>query len=67
MSEHFLNRSQIRSSLEEVRGKRVPEQVRVDAVGVETGFLSQFAEDQEGAGARQRPAPGVQEELRAMS
>jgi hypothetical protein len=67
MSEHFLNRPQICSSLEEVRGKRVPEQVRVDAVGVETGFLSQLAEDQEGAGACESPASGVQEQLRAVS
>jgi hypothetical protein len=66
MSEHFLNRSQVCSSLEQVRRKRVTEQVRVDAVGVETGFLSQFSEDQEGAGACEGTAPGVQEQLRAV-
>jgi hypothetical protein len=66
MAEHFLNRPQVCSSLEEVRRKRMPEQVRVDAVGVETGFLGQFPEDQEGARTCESPAPSVQEQLRAM-
>lgn len=66
MSEHLLNRSQVCSALEQVRGKRVPEQVRVDAERVETGFLSELAKDQEGAGARQSAASGVQEEFRAV-
>ena len=39
MSEHFLNRSQICSSLEEVGRKRVPEEVRVHPEGVETRFF----------------------------
>ena len=67
MAEHFLNRSQICSSLEEVRSKRVAEQMGVDPVGVETCFFGQFAEDQERTGPCQRPAAGVQEQLRAVA
>jgi hypothetical protein len=67
MSEHFLNRPQVRSSLEEVGGKRVPEQVRMDAVRVETGFLGQLAKDQKGARTCQRPAAGVQEQFRPVA
>jgi hypothetical protein len=63
MTEHFLNRSQICSSLEEVRRKRVPEEMRVDAQRVQSRFLSQLAEDQEGPCACQGPTSGVQEEL----
>jgi hypothetical protein len=66
MTEHFLNRSQVCSSLEKVGSKRVPEQMGVDPLGVETGFLSQFAEDQEGAGACEGSSSGVQKELRAV-
>jgi hypothetical protein len=66
MAEHFLDRPQVCSSLEQVRGKRVPEEVRMHAVRVQARFLSQFPEDQEGAGAGQRPASGVQKELRAV-
>ena len=40
--------------------------VVVDVVGVETGFLGQLAEDQEGACAREAPALRVEEELWAM-
>ena len=58
MSEHFLNGSQVCSSLEQVGSERVPQQVGVDAVGVEPGLLGQLAQDQEGAGARQRAARG---------
>jgi hypothetical protein len=66
MSEHFLNRSQVCSPLEQVRRKRMAEQVGVDPVGIEARFLSQLAQDQEGAGAGQGPAPGVQEQLRTV-
>ena len=66
MPEHFLNRSEICSSLEEVRSKRVTKQVWVNATRVEPRHLGQFAEDQEGAGAGERPAARVQEELRAV-
>lgn len=66
MPEHFLNGTEICSSLEQVGRKRVPEQVGVDPLGVEARFLGQLPEDQEGAGPGQGPAFGVQEELRAV-
>src|SRR5207248_2995097 len=52
--EHFLNRSQVCSSLEKVCGKRMAEQVRMDPARVEARFRGQPAEDQEGARARER-------------
>jgi len=64
--EHFLNRSQVCSSLEKVRRKRVAEQVRVDPARVEPCFCGQFAEDQEGARPRERAASGVQKQLGAV-
>jgi hypothetical protein len=67
MSEHFLNRSQVCSSLAKVGRKRMSEEVWMDAVGVEAGFLGQLAEDQEGARACQRPPAGVQEQLGAVA
>jgi hypothetical protein len=66
MSEHFLNGSQVCSSLEEMRSKRVAEQMRVDAAGVEARLLGELAEDQEGPGPCQGAPPGVEEELRAV-
>ena len=63
MSEHFLNGSQVCSSLEQVSRKRVAEEVGVDALGVEAGLFGQLAEDQEGARPRQSAAAGVQEQL----
>ena len=64
--EHFLNRSQVCSSLEKVCGKRMAEQVRMDPARVEARFRGQPAEDQEGARARERAASCVQEQLRAV-
>src|SRR4051812_44991368 len=48
-------------------GERVPQQMRVDATGLEAGFLRELAQDQERSGAGQRPALGVQEELRPVA
>src|SRR3954447_2735847 len=45
----------------------MPEEVRVDAVRFEPGPLGDPAQDQERARAGQRPALGVQEQLRAMA
>jgi len=61
MSEHFLNRSQVGSPLEEVCRKRVPQEVRVDAMRVEPGLLGQLAQDQERAGTCQGAPSGIQE------
>jgi hypothetical protein len=63
MSEHFLNRSQVCSSLQEVRSKRMTQQMRVNPVWVEPGLLGELPQDQERAGAGQGAAARVQEEL----
>jgi hypothetical protein len=41
MSKHFLNRPQVGASLEQVRGERVAQEVRVDALGLEPGLLGE--------------------------
>ena len=66
MSEHLLNGSEVSASLEQVGREGVAEDVGVDPGRVEASFLGQPAQDQEGAGARQGPAAGVQEQLGAM-
>src|SRR3954471_7908344 len=66
VAEHLLHRPEICAALEQVRRERVPEQVRVDALRVEAGFAGELAEDQERAGAGERAAARVQEQLRAM-
>ena len=67
MTEHLLHAPEIRATLEQVRRKRVPEQVRVDAVRLEPCFLGQAAEDEEGARPGQRAALGVEEQLRPVA
>jgi len=67
MSEHFLNRSQISASLEQVGGEGMAKDVRVHAGRVEPCLAGERAEDQERACACERPALGVQEELRAVA
>ena len=47
MAEHFLNRSEVGASLEEVGGERVAEQVRMDAARLEARGLGEAAQDQE--------------------
>ena len=63
MSEHLLNRAEVGAALEQVRGKGVAEQMRMDARGIEPGLLGPAPQDQEGAGAGERPALRVEEEL----
>ena len=67
MSKHFLNRSQISASLEQVGGEGMAKDVGVHAGRVEPGLACQRAQDQERAGAGERAALGVQEELRAVA
>jgi hypothetical protein len=52
MSEHFLNTSQVGAALEQMRRERVPEEVRVDALGLEAGALGEAPEDQKGTSPR---------------
>src|SRR2546430_14449474 len=67
VAEHLLHRAQIRPALEQVRRERVPEEMRVDAFGLEARLRRQPPEDQERPGARQRASLGVEEELRPVA
>ena len=67
MSEHLLDRPEVGAALEQVRRKRVAKQVRVHACRVEAGLLGAPLEDEERAGACERAALRVQEELGAMT
>src|SRR5436853_5574144 len=66
MAEHLLNRAQVGASLEQVRGERMAEKMGVNAGGVQPRGLGEPAQDQEGPGACQWPAAGVEEQLRAV-
>jgi hypothetical protein len=63
MAEHFLNRSEVGASLEEVSRERVAEQVRVDSLWIEARALGEPAQDQECPRPGQPAAAGVQEQL----
>jgi hypothetical protein len=63
MPEHLLDAAEVGATLEQVSCERVPEEVRVDSLGLEAGFLGQAAKDEEGAGPCERAALGVQEQL----
>ena len=63
VAEHLLDAAEVGAAFEQVRRERVAEQVGVDAAGLEAGLLGEPAQDQEGAGAGQRAALRVQEEL----
>src|SRR4051794_28072285 len=67
VSEHFLNRPQIGSALEEVGRERMAQQVRGDTLGLEARDLRETPEDEEGAGACERAALRVEEELGAVA
>src|SRR5438105_1068927 len=64
--EHLLDASEVGSALEQVGGERVAQQVRMDALGLQAGAAGEPAEDQERAGAGERAALRVQEELRPV-
>ena len=63
VAEHLLHAPQVGAALEQVRGEGVPQQVRVDALGVEPGLTRELADDQERARAGERAALRVEEEL----
>ena len=63
MAEHLLDAAEVGAALEQMRGERVAEEVGVDALGLEPCLLGEPAQDEEGAGAGQRAALRVQEEL----
>src|SRR6266536_4345532 len=63
VSEHLLHAAEVGSAFQQVGGERVPEQVGMDPLGLEPGRGREPSEDEERAGARQRPTLGVQEQL----
>src|SRR5215210_8265815 len=67
VAEHLLDAPQVGAALEEVRRERVPEQVGVDALGLETGLGGEPSQDQEDARTRERASLRVQEELRSVA
>ena len=67
MSEHFLNRSQISASLEQVGGEGMAKDVRMHAGRVEACFAGERAQDEECPGARERAAFRVQKQFRTVA
>ena len=67
MAQHFLNGAKVGAAFEQVRGERVPEQVRMDALRLEARLGGELAQDEECACAGQRAAAGVQEQLRPVT
>ena len=65
--QHLLHRAEVGAAFEEVGRERVAEEVRVHSTRLEAGPVGQLAEDEERAGARERPAARVQEQLRAVA
>ena len=65
--EHLLDGAQVRASFEQVRCKRVPQEVRVDAFGLEPGLRGQAAEDEEDSGASEWSAACIEEELLSVA
>src|SRR5947208_10459800 len=63
MAEHLLDGTQVGASLEQVGRERVAQEVRVDALGLEPCLAGQAPQDEEDAGARERPAARVEEQL----
>src|SRR5690349_82885 len=63
VAQHLLHAAQIGAALEQMRGERVSEQVRVHALGLEARFLGEALEHQKGTGSRESAALRVQEEL----
>ena len=63
VAEHLLHGAEVGPSLEQVRREGVAEEVGVDALGLEPCLRGELAQDQERAGAGQRPAAGVEEQV----
>jgi hypothetical protein len=66
MSEHFLNASEVGSSLEQVRGEGMAQEVGMHAFRLQTGLAGQPPQDQEGSGPGQGPSLRVEEQLRSV-
>ena len=56
VAEHLLDAAEIGAAFEQMRGERVAQEVRVNALRLEARALRQAAQDQEGPGPRERAA-----------
>ena len=63
MPEHLLDAAEIGATLQQMRGKRVSEEVGVNSFRFQTGAFGEAAQDHERSRAGQPSALGVQEEL----
>ena len=63
VAEHLLDAAQVGAALEQVGGERVAQEVRMHAAGLEARAVGELAQDEKGAGAGQRAAAGVEEEI----
>ena len=61
--EHLLHAAEVCAPFEQMGGERMAQDVGVDALGVQPRLFRQLPQDQEGAGPRQRPSLGIEEEL----
>ena len=66
MAEHLLHRTQVGSTLEQMRCERVAEKVWMHATGLEPRLLGDPAQDQERSRPGQRSAARVQEQIGPM-
>ena len=67
MAEHFLDAAKIGSAFEQVRSERVPQQVGVDPLWLQTCLFRQTAQDEKDARSRQPSTLRVEKELRPMT
>ena len=67
VAEHLLDAAEVGAALQQMRRERVPQQVRMHPAGLEAGAVREPAEDEERAGARERPAARVEEQVGAMA
>ena len=67
VAEHLLHRAEVGAALEKMRRERVAEEVRMDTARLEAGAVGEFLEDEERAGAGERTAARVEEELRPVA
>src|SRR4051794_37673225 len=63
VAEHLLDCTEVGASLQQVRGEGVAEEVGMDALRLEPGLTCEAPQDEEGAGAGERAAACVQEQL----
>lgn len=63
VAEHLLDGPEIGSPLQKVRRERVTQEMGVNPRRLQPSAIGELAQDEEGAGARQRPTARVEEEL----